>query len=461
MRLLEGVRWSGWPACAVCAGIHALLTAGAAAAQQRAEGSEPHAAAIAGIDSLVAVALAVSPEVRAARDRVDAARARIAPSGTLPDPMLGLGVMNLPVAEPGYGDMMTMNTIVLGQMLPFPGKLSLARRATEHELRASESRLAATRLDVAARVRAAYYELAYLDHALEVLESNQRLLVNLIGVTESRYGVGTGGQQDVLKARVEAARIAEGATTLTEARRAALARLNAVLDRPSEAPLPPARVPERIARAAVAADPAAIRFISSSLGARAADSPLLPLEELQELAVHNNPQISESDALIAAQVVRRELARKAHLPDFDVSVQYGQRMERADMVSVMVSVPVPLRRVQRQEQMVAESRAELAALEADRQALMNRVRAEVADLYSRIEGSRAQLALFVRSVIPQGRAALESATAAFQVGRADFMTLIENQATLHEYETAYFRVLADFAIGVAELERIVGTEVLR
>ena len=82
--------------------------------------------------------------------------------------------------------------------------------------------------------------------ALETLADNHTVLVNFIQVTESRYGVGVGGQQDVLKARVEAARLAEEAVMLNEQRRAALARLNAALDRPSDTPVEGPRVPERV-----------------------------------------------------------------------------------------------------------------------------------------------------------------------------------------------------------------------
>ncbi len=66
----------------------------------------------------------------------------------------------------------------------------------------------------------------------------------------------------------------------------------------------------------------------------------------------------------------------------------------------------------------------------------------------------------MKSIIPQGRAALESATSSFQVGRVDFLTLLENQATLYNYETAYYRSLTTFAARLADLERIVGKEIL-
>jgi outer membrane protein TolC len=163
---------------------------------------------------------------------------------------------------------------------------------------------------------------------------------------------------------------------------------------------------------------------------------------------------------VAAQEARVELARKAPLPDFDVSLQLGIRANNSDMVTFMVSAPVPLRRAQRQDERLAEARADLSALESEHRSMTNELLSEVARVHAELERSRAQLALFAAAVLPQGRAALEAATAAFQVGRADFQTVLESRSTLFEYELAYERALTDFAGSVAELERLLGAEVL-
>ena len=414
-----------------------------------------------GLDSLVVLALATSPTVRAAVARVEAARASIAPAGARPDPILMAGIQNFPVSEPGFTDFMTMKMVGVGQTIPYPGKLSLRTRAAARELAAAQAELADARLGVEAAVEAAYYELAYLDRALEIVERNRRLLLDFMKVTEARYGVGTGGQEDVLRVRVEAARLGEEAVALTEQRRAALARLNAVLDRPSETPVAEPVVPRRVARAAIADSAAEVRFVSATLGARAADSPLPPVEALQTAAVRQNPLLRAHESRIAAQAARVELARREHLPDFDVSLSYGQRDGFSDMVSAQVSVPIPLQKGRKQDQLVAEARAELTALEAEHHERANTLRAEVARLHAALERDRAQLALYVKAILPQGRAALTSATAGYQVGRTDFLSLLDSQATLFNYETSYFRVLSDFAATLAELERVVGEEIVR
>ena len=413
------------------------------------------------LDSLVRQALRASPSIHAAAARLKAADARVAPAGARPDPMLMAGIQNLPISEPGFSDFMTMKMIGVEQAFPFPGKLSLQTRAARDEVTAARAALDAARLDVAVQVKEAYYDLAFADRALDIVRRNQAVLTDLISVSGARYTTGMGTQADVLRARTETANLGNAASALAEQRRAALARLNAVLDRPSDTPVDAPVIPARIARAAVADSAAQVHFASSGLGARAADSPLLPLDSLQALAAANSPIIHEHVASIAAQRARFELARKAHLPDIAVSLSYAQRQGFTDMVSAIVSIPIPLQKGRKQDAEVAEAAAQLAALESEHRAMVNTLNAEVATQVSDLEHARTALALAKRAILPQAQATLASSTASYQVGRLDFSAVMDAQASVFNTETAYYRSLTDFAKSLAELERTVGAGVLR
>lgn len=443
--------------------VSLTMSVAPAAAQARAASEPPEPLAVRAshpLDSLVARALVVNPRLRAARERVRAAEARVTPAGARPDPMLMAGIQNFPLSDPGFSDFMTMKMVGIVQAIPYPGKLALRTRAATRELAAVEADFTATQREIEAAVKGAYYDLAYLDRALEIVNRNRLLLLDVMQITEARYGVGTGEQSDLLRLRVEVARLGEQAVELLEQRQAALASLNALLDRPGETAVPGPVIPSRIARAAVADSTSSIRFASAALGARAADSPIPALATLQATVVRLNPMLRAAAERMEAQVARAELAQKEHLPDFDVSVVYGQRSGFSDMVSAQVSVPIPLQRRRRQQQFVREAGADLAGLAAERADLVNTVLAEVARLHSDVERSRTLLALYVTAILPQGRATLSSATAGYQVGRSDFLALLDSQSTLFNYETTYFRVLSDFASALAELERVVGAEVL-
>jgi outer membrane protein TolC len=437
--------------------------------------SQARAQAANSLEALVAHADSANPTLQAARDRVTAAVARVRPAGVWADPVLMAGILNLPLVRENAasagghgsavptvpGDPMTMKMIGVSQTIPYPGKLFLRRQAAEREVDAATANLDASRLAITRDVRTAFFELAYIDRALAIVERNRSVLADVIQVTEAHYASGTGGQQDVLKARVEAARLGETASALLEERRATSAELNATLNRDDTTSIPSTLIPARIVRAAIPTDPSSVHFAAQTLGSRTVDSPFPPLAELQELAVRQNPTLRENEANITAQASRVELARKGSRPDFDVSLQYGQRNQRPDMITAEVSIPLPIHKRARQDQELAEGRAELSAMESDRRAKINSVRAQVARLVSQLERGRTQLAIYAKAILPQGGAAATAALASYQSGKTDLLTVLDNQSTLFTYETEYYRSLADFAKNLAELEQVVGSEILR
>ena len=444
----------------LAAGLLLSLASGPLDAQEISPAAVQPAAGPLVLDSLVALALEANRTVHAAVARVRAARARIPQAGARPDPMLMAGVTNVPVTEPGFTDFMTMKMVGLSQTFPFPGKLRLQTRIAEHELEAAEAHLVGTRLDVARAVKSAYYELAMTDQLLQVVARNQRLVVGLAQATAASYRVGRSGQEDVLRGQIDATRLSDEATALTERRRAVLAELNALLSRPTDTPVREPAVPPVILRLATPDSGTGVRFASTALGARLAGSPFPDLDSLQALAARHNAMLRMHGARVSAQAARAELARKASLPDFDVSVSYGQRTGSSDMVSAAVAIPLPVQKGRRYDQAVTEAEAELAAMEAEHHAGIDRLRADVARFVADLERDRTQLALYRSAILPQAQAALEAATAGFQTGRTDFGTLIERQSALFNYETQYVRALADFAASIAALEETVGQEIL-
>ena len=413
------------------------------------------------LDALIVEALERSPQTRATSDRIAVARARVRQAGTRSDPIVTAGLSQIPVRKPSLtDDNFTMLMAGITQTIPYPGKLALRTRAAELDAAAAGVTLDAARLGVVRAVKDAYYDMAFLDEALTIAERHQAVLVDVVRVTEALYGTGTGSQQDVLKARVETARLAETASMLAESRRAALAQLNGARDRPSDTPAGHATIPTRVARAAIAVDVAAVHFTTQALGARVAGSPLPELAALQDDAVRHSPLLREHEARIAAQAARVELARKDYRPDFDVSLQYNHRVAYPDLVTAQVSFPLRLQKSAKQDQAVLEAAAELSALEAEHRADVNTLRARVAALVSDLERNRTQLALFVKAVLPQSRGGVTSALASFQSGRGSLLALLDLQNTVFTYETSYYRALTDFAKELAELEQVTGTQVL-
>jgi outer membrane protein TolC len=417
--------------------------------------------------SLLAEAEANNPRIMAAVHAAEATEARVPQAGALPDPMLGVGVMNLPVADPSLGrEMMTMTTVQVGTQFPWPGKLSLREGAASLLGEAARWEAERTRQEVLADVKATYYRVYFLDRALEVTEGNRALVGDFARLTSVKYGVGTGAQPDVLRAQVERTRLTDQVVALTEERTSAVARLNALRGRPTATPLPSTELPEGLRTAAFGQGRTVATFafapVRAATSADERTAPGIPsVSELQLLALEHNPTIQAHLRRLGAQERALSLAGKAKLPDVSVSLAYSWRPDFGDLANLMISVPLPVFSGRKQDQAVIEHTAALGDHRARHRAMVDQVNAEIASLAAGLRRAGDQLALLSDGILPQVRTGLSSATASYGVGRVDFLTLLDAQVTLYKLELDYHRLLSDFATDLAALERAVGTELIR
>jgi len=374
-----------------------------------------------------------NPMLRAARASARAAGERIGPAGALPDPQLQLALMNRMASEFGSTmDPMTMDQVQLMQMLPWPGKLGNAKRAARHTAVAAGADADEQERMLAAQVRMAYYEVAYADRALAVMEQTRGLLRDFTSVATTMYAVGTGIQQDVLRAQVEVARMSEEITRMAQMRIAAAARLNALLGREATSLIGAMELPD------LPADdlPSPDTLIAWALGSR--------------------PALRAGAERVAAAEASLVAARRELLPDFQVGVQYQRRPAFPDMVSLMVGINLPIFAAAKQLPMRREMAAMRDMSQAEFENLRNETIARIIETRARAARDRALGRLYRTSIVPQARSAVQAALASYRVGRVTFMQLVDNQMTVNRYETESFRLLADYHQAVGELEALMG-----
>ena len=410
----------------------------------------------AGLAELLEEARAISPELAAAERLAEAAAARVPQAGALPDPILSVGLMNVPMD--GFGlqqDGMTMGSIQLGQQVPAPGIRAAREAIATQRYRAAEREADEVAQAVIARLKQAYFELLFVEGAVDVLSRNRALLSDLADVATARFAVGRTPQQDVLRAQTEVTRLEEQLAGLDARRVAALAEINAILLRPATAPLVP-EYPEPVRALALAA-PAPGAFTAAALDGGLGQG-LPSLAELQEQAVGERPRLLAHVHRIQAARDAVDLAERERFPDIGVTVGYGTRWDRSDMISAGISVPLPVFAGRKQSKAVIEAEQELAAEELGHHRMVAELRAEVAARYAALIRTREQILLLREGVIPQARATIESAAAAYQAGSVQFASLLEAQATLFRNEIELARRMADFGRELAALERAAGLE---
>jgi outer membrane protein TolC len=378
-----------------------------------------------------------NPRLAAVTALADARTVIVPAAGLPPDPSFQIGAMNLRLPDLD-ADMEASEapSIQLMQMVPFPGKLGLARRVAARTGEMARADADETSWEVRSGVAMAFYDLYAAGRQLDVMRKTLGLLEDFERIAQAMYGAGTGRQSDVLRAGVEIARMEADIARMEAMREVAAARLNGLLDRPAETPIPPPVLPE------------------------------LPFEvpgrqTLRGWAEETRPMLEKGRTDVDRARAQVDLAKREIWPDFSVGLRYGQRdlgMGIERMGSVMVGFTIPVFAAGRQLRMRDEARAMERMAAADLTDMRARVDARIGELLAELDRARRLIELYRDEVLPQGEANVESAFSSYRVGSVDFMTLVDAQMTVNEYEQEYYGLLADYGAGIAELEMAVGRE---
>lgn len=338
-----------------------------------------------------ALAVQRSQQLPAQAAAAAAARERAVAAGQRPDPVLRVGIANLPVEGPDRFSLsresMTMRNLGVMQELTRGDKLAARSRRYEQEALAAEAAQARTRLAVRRDAGLAWADLQYAQRALERIRQQhaQSRLQQEAALAALRGG--RGSQADVVAAQQSTAlledRIEDGAREVQVAR-AALARW----------------IGEAAARPALAsALPDSVG--TGSVGERVAAHPQLRAIERQEAA---------AQAEVAS-------ARSERRPDWSVELMYSQRGSAyGDMVSLTLSVPLQVNRGARQDREVAARIADAERLRAEREEAQRMLLAEAQATLASWQSARNRLQRYDTSLLPLAADRVEAALAAYRGG---------------------------------------------
>jgi outer membrane protein TolC len=391
------------------------------------------------LPQLITTALANNPELKASDARWQMYRAKIAQARSFEDPMLMLKLQNGVVTDPFnfQKDPMTQKVIGITQQIPFWGKRGLKGEVAAREADSYRWSLEERRVELTRMVKEAWYQLYYIDKSIGIVTKNIRILDDFITLAETKYSVSQGSQTDILKAQVERSKLLDIRITLEQQRRTAQANLNTLLYRPAEIPV--GTIPD---------------FSITPLA--------LTDKDLRELAYANRPMIKSLTAQVGKGEAGLKLADKEFYPDFNVSLEYMQRdpvmgTGGDDMYALGLTFNLPVNR-ERRHAAVAEAHAGISMAHEELNNLRNSINFGISDLLAQLDRRKKLVDLYKTGIIPQASQTLESATINYRVNKVDFLTVLDSQMTLFNYERELYDSLADYQIKRAQLEALVGKE---
>jgi outer membrane protein, heavy metal efflux system len=388
------------------------------------------------VSTLVQEALRSNQEILAAQKKVEALRQRPSRESSLPDPTLSLGWASNggPWPGAGLGVNATSNLgVMVSQEVPAPGKRKLRGEIADKEAAAAFNEYLATRLKVVSRLQQAYHELHHAAVALDFIDRYQALLENILHISEARYAVGRGAQQDIFRAQTQLAVFATQRVQFEQERDAKQIEINALLNRPQGG------------RIEFPADMTA--------------GPMpAPLDDMLKQARAYSPLVARDRDAIQGSELATSLARKDYAPDYTVSGGYFNQGGMPPMWEARVDFKLPAYFWRKQRAAVTEHEADAAQARHEYAATVVEIEARIREQYSVAEAARKLMDLYEKSVIPEARLAYESALAAYQTGRADFIALFTSFTSVLDYELMDHEEIMRFHVALAKLEELTGVE---
>lgn len=395
------------------------------------------------LDELIQEMVQNNPELQSSWNKWQATQTRPSQSGALPDPVLGVGFMNLPIHSLALNEeMMSGRQLSLMQMFPFPGKLGTRKHIMLNEVEIAEQQFLQKKNELIKALKETYFELFYINKAMNTNHKNQAVLNQFLQIAETRYRVGKGLQQDVFKAQLELSELTDNLYELQQQQQLLAAEIDFLLNRRSQTPAP--RTEE-------------LSFITFEMG----------LDELQRLAEKHNPFLHSWRITVQQSEQKISLARKEYLPDFSIELTYIQREVLwngeggTDLFSGMVGLTLPLYFWNKQARQVKETELDAQASHYMQESAQQMIYREVEKSHSTLQKNQKRWQLFKNIIIPQAEQTLQSALSAYQVDRVDFLTVIDNQMSLYAYELESHRILSDYYKNIAELEVLVGIPLMK
>ena len=362
---------------------------------------------------LVEEAMTNSPEVAAARLRVQAQGQRVPVAGALPDPVLSLGYQNDGFDSLAYGEMeTTWITVMASQTLPWAGKRDVRTTLAHEEGDALAAQAFRAELTLTADVERTWLEVALTHERLALLEQQAALWARAEEVARVRYAAGGDTQTDLLRIQLERHRLEQRRAGISADLRVAEATLSRLCGRSLDSALP---APPSLSNLPVPPPDAA--------------------EVWQRDAVERSPELALARAALRIAEERTALLDLERRPDVTVSAGLMPRGALEPMWQIGVSAPLPVYARKKQAPALSSARTEQAAARADLDNLERLVVLRALERAERQAALHTSLSLYEGGLLDLSAATVQSALAQYAAGRGSFAPVLDAlRGTLSDQE---------------------------
>ncbi|KJK20864.1 membrane protein [Burkholderiaceae bacterium 16] len=354
------------------------------------------------IEEAVALATTRAGNAETSHGAVEAAVQMAVAAGQLPDPVLKLGLNNVPVTGPDQfslsRDFMTQRSVSVVQEFTRSDKRRARAERFEAEAAAAEAQRAVGLASVQRSVATAWLDRWYAQQTDVLLGHHGHPLELELQAATAAYRSGRGTRADVLAAEME---------------------IQKLQDRRDEN------------RAAVDATSANLeRWVGQAASRPLSERPSLvvPLrqQQLAQTELDALPEMAASQRQIALAEADIRAATENKKPDVTVELMYSQRGSAfSNMGSLNVSFPVPWDQGNRQDREVAARLAQAQEARAKSEVIARNTRAMVAAKLAELQRNLDRLKRYDENILPLANAQADAALTAYRANTGPLLAVAE------------------------------------
>lgn len=382
------------------------------------------------LDEALGIAQGNAPALSAAADGAQAAREMAIAAGQLPDPVLRLGVDNLPVNGPDHWslgrDFMTMRRIGVMQEYVSSDK----RQVVRHRGELDAVRQEAARYSLAANLRRdvaiAWFDSYYAVKSRELLKTLEAEVELQLRTLDSQVRAG--------KASVTESPMATAVLLQTQDR-------ILVVDKQ-----------ERLAQVVM------VRWLGKDASRELATAP-----DIETVALDlKNPDVVTSAPSVRSHASEREVAQAdlaiAELnrrPNWSWELAYSQRGSAySNMLSFGVSIPLPINASNKQNREIAAKQAQVEQANALHEDMLRETQAAISSAYTEWQSLIERRRRLSDALLPVARQRIELSLAAYQGGQGNLASVLEARRAEVEAQLQLLDLQRETARQWAQLEYV-------
>lgn len=404
------------------------------AAENEAAGFNPEG----GLEEYLIRAARQNPGLKAAFYTWRAELQKVSTATALPDPAVSYGYF-MENVETRVGPQ--RHRVGLKQTFPWFGTLGARGDIALEAARAAFEKYQSQKLELFYRLKRAYYDYYLLGRQIELTRENMDLLTFWEAVSQTRYRADLEKHPDLIRIQVEMAKLENSLINLENKIEPVVSRLRAILDLPDTVQLP---IPTNL--------PANDLAVSG--------------DSIIAVILANNHDLRAMEHMAGREKAAVRLAGKSWYPDFTFGVDYvetGRAMNPGvdesgkDSWMVSVSVNLPLwfgkNRAMKDETVNRHRSAQNQLLEKQ-----NTLTAYAKDILYKYENSRREVHLYQDGLVPKAQQSLNVSYTAYQAGELDFLSLLDAQRLLLDFQLGLEHARTEAATRLAELDMLAGIE---